>query len=225
MKVLYAEDEKQMSSAVCAVLQHNHISEDAVYDGQDALDYALLAEYDVIILDIMMPRMDGIQVLTQLRGKGIQTPVILLTAKSEVEDRITGLDAGADDYLSKPFSMGELMARIRALSRRKPEYTPNRMEYANTSLDRSTFELIGPNGALRLGNKEYQIMELLMSSSGTPVSTDRIMDRVWEVDSEADTNVVWVYVSYLRKKLKQVGSDIKISSARGSGYYLEKDNG
>ena len=221
MRILYAEDEQQMSRAVCAVLQHNHFAVDAVYDGQDALDYALLSEYDVIILDIMMPKMDGIQVLTEMRKKMVHTPVILLTAKSEIEDRIAGLDAGADDYLSKPFSMGELMARIRALTRRQPEFRPNRIEFGNTSLDTASFEMAGPDGTIRLGNKEYQIMELLMSSKGSPVSTDRIMERVWEVDSDAETNVVWVYISYIRKKLKQVGSDIKISSARGSGYYLE----
>ena len=224
MRILYAEDEEQMSSAVCAVLQHNHFSVDAVSNGQDALDYALLADYDVIILDIMMPQKDGITVLSELRSRGIHTPVILLTAKSEIEDRIKGLDAGADDYLSKPFATGELMARIRALSRRQPEYTPNKLQFENIFLDRSTFELSGPKGAIRLGNKEYRIIELLMSSKGAPVSTDRIMERVWEVDSDAENNVVWVYISFLRKKLRQIGADVNIVSARGSGYYLEKAN-
>ncbi|MBR3355572.1 MAG: response regulator transcription factor [Oscillospiraceae bacterium] len=224
MRILYAEDEMQMSDAVCAVLQHNHFSVDPVFNGQDALDYALLADYDVIILDIMMPQKDGITVLSELRAKGIHTPVILLTAKSEVEDRIKGLDAGADDYLSKPFSTGELMARIRALSRRQPEYTPNKLQFENVFLDRSTFELSGPRDTLRLGNKEYQILELLLSSKGSPVSTDKVMERVWEVDSDAENNVVWVYISYLRRKLKQVGANVNIISARGSGYYLERAN-
>ena len=221
MRVLYAEDEQQMSSAVCAVLKHNNYSVDAVYDGQDAVDYALLADYDAIILDIMMPKKDGIQVLKEIRENGITTPVILLTAKAEIEDRIIGLDAGADDYLSKPFAMGELMARLRAMSRRKPDYAPNTVTLGNISLNRATFELAGPEETFRLGNKEYQIMEMLMTSNGTPVSADRILEQAWEYDSEADTNVVWVYISYLRKKLKQAGADVKISSSRGNGYYLE----
>lgn len=224
MRVLYAEDEKQLSSAVCAVLRHSNISVDPVYDGKDALDYALLADYDVIILDIMMPRLDGISVLKDLRRKGVQSPVILLTAKSEIEDRITGLDAGADDYLAKPFATGELLARIRALARRQPEYTPNIIEWGDTGLDRSTFELRGPGGTIRLANKEYMILELLMTSKGSPASADQILERVWDVDSDADTNVVWVYISNLRKRLKQVGSGLKICSARGSGYYLEKND-
>ncbi len=224
MRVLYAEDEKQMSSAVCAVLRNNNFLVDAVYDGEDALAYSSLAEYDAIILDIMMPKVDGLQVLKKLRENGNATPVILLTAKSEIDDRIIGLDAGADDYLSKPFAIGELMARLRALMRRQPEYQSNELIFEDISLDRSSYELSGNESSVRLGNKEFQIMDLLITSNGSPISPDTMLDRIWDVDSEAGTNVVWVYISNLRKRLKQVGSSLRISSMRGLGYYLEKTN-
>lgn len=225
MRVLYAEDEKQMSDAVCAVLRNSNYIVDAVYDGEDALDYAELAAYDVIILDIMMPTVDGIQVLKKLRAKGNTTPVILLTAKSEIDDKIIGLDAGADDYLAKPFSIGELMARLRALMRRQPEYLTDILSCGDLSLNRSSFELAGPSGSIRLPSKEYQIMEILMTSKGTPVSPELMLDRVWDVESEAGTNVVWVYISNLRKRLTQVGSSQRIGTVRGLGYYLESSNG
>lgn len=224
MRILYAEDEKQMSSAVCAVLRNNNFLVDAVFDGEDALAYASLVEYDAIILDIMMPKVDGLNVLKKLRENGNATPVILLTAKSEIDDRIIGLDAGADDYLAKPFAIGELMARLRALMRRQPEYQSNVLKIDDLSLDRSSYELSGPESSVRLGSKEFQIMDLLMSSTGSPISPDTMLDRIWDVDSEASTNVVWVYVSNLRKRLNQVGSSLKISSMRGLGYFLEKTN-
>ncbi|MGI5889070.1 MAG: response regulator transcription factor [Oscillospiraceae bacterium] len=225
MRILYAEDEKQMSSAVCAILKHNNYSVDAVYDGADAYDWAVSGDYDVIILDIMMPKKSGIEVLKEIRQEGITAPVLLLTAKSEVEDKIQGLDAGADDYLPKPFSMDELLARIRALSRRKENYTQSVLTFGNTTLNRSTYELRGPDDCIRLGNKEFQIMEMLMTAGGSPVSTEHIMDSVWGFDSEAEINTVWVYMSYLRKKLKLIGSDARIDAFRGTGYLLTSKNG
>ena len=225
MRILYAEDEKQMSQAVTAVLKHSNYSVDAVYDGEEAVDWALSTDYDVIVLDIMMPKKDGIEVLKELRNNGITTPTLLLTAKSQIEDRVAGLDAGADDYLSKPFSMEELMARIRALSRRKQSYTQSILTMGNTSLNRSSFLLSGPDFEFTLGSKEFQIMEMLMSANGSTVSPDRIMDSVWGLESESDISIVWVYISYLRKKLKSIGSDTEIAVSRGNGYYLRKSNG
>ena len=225
MRILYAEDEKQMSQAVTAVLKHSNYSVDAVYDGAEAVDWALSTDYDVIVLDIMMPKKDGIEVLKELRNNGITTPTLLLTAKSQIEDRVAGLDAGADDYLSKPFSMEELMARIRALSRRKQSYTQSILTMGNTSLNRSSFLLSGPDSEFTLGSKEFQIMEMLMSANGSTVSPDRIMDSVWGLESESDISIVWVYISYLRKKLKSIGSDTEIAVSRGNGYYLRKSNG
>ena len=225
MRILYAEDEKQMSAAVTAVLKHSNYSVDAVYDGEEAVDWALSTDYDVIVLDIMMPKKDGIEVLKELRQNGITTPALLLTAKSQIEDRVAGLDAGADDYLSKPFSMEELMARIRALSRRSQSYTQSILTIGNISLNRSSYLLSGPDAEFTLGSKEYQIMEMLMSANGSTISPDRIMDTVWGLESEADISIVWVYISYLRKKLKTIGSDIEIGVSRGNGYYLRQTNG
>ena len=225
MRILYAEDEKQLSAAVTAVLKHNNFSVDAVYDGQDAVDWALSLDYDVIILDIMMPKLDGIEALREIRGHAINTPVLLLTAKSQIEDRVSGLDAGADDYLSKPFSMDELMARVRALGRRAQSYTHSVLTMGNTSLDRSSFLLSTESGGFTLGNKEFQILEMLMSANGTTVSPDRIFDSVWGLESDSDTNIVWVYISYIRKKLKTIGSDIEIIVSRGQGYYLRNSDG
>ena len=225
MRILYAEDEKQMSAAVTAVLRHNHYSVDAVFDGEEAVDWALSVEYDIIILDIMMPKKDGIEVLKELRDRGVTAPVLLLTAKSQIGDRVSGLDAGADDYLSKPFSMDELLARVRALSRRTQTYTQSVLSSGNTSLNRSSFSLTGPGGSVTLGSKEFQILEMLMTANGATVSPDRIMDSVWGLETESDISIVWVYISYLRKKLKSVGSNTEIAVSRGNGYYLRERNG
>ncbi len=221
MRLLLAEDEKELSNALCAILKHHNYSVDAVYDGADALDYGLAENYDAIILDIMMPKMDGIQVLTRLRKEHIATPVLLLTAKAEIEDRITGLDAGADDYLPKPFDMGELLARLRAITRRKSEFLPNTLCFGDTTLDRSTFALSAPRGSLRLGNKEFQMMEMLMEHPGNLISAEQFMSRIWGYDTEADISVVWVYISNLRKKLAGLGSSVEIRATRGVGYSLE----
>ena len=222
MRLLLAEDEKELSKALCAILKHNNYSVDPVFNGQDALDYGLCENYDGIILDIMMPKMNGLDVLKELRAKGISTPVLMLTAKAEVDDRILGLDLGADDYLTKPFSMGELLARIRAITRRKSEFSPNLLTWGNVSLNRETFELSCDSNTLRLGNKEFQMFEMLMSNPGRLISTEQFMERIWGYETEAEINVVWVYISYLRKKLSNLNANVEIKAVRGVGYTLEE---
>lgn len=221
MRLLLAEDERELSDALAAILRHQHYSVDAVYNGNDALDYGLAENYDAIILDIMMPGKDGIEVLRSLRAEGVDTPVLLLTAKGEVEDRILGLDAGADDYLPKPFDMRELLARIRAMTRRPADFTPNLLELGNLKLNRETFTMSGAKANARLGNKEFQMLELLMRNPNRLISTEQFMERIWGYDSEAEVSVVWVYISNLRKKLAAVGADVEIRAARGLGYSLE----
>lgn len=222
MRILLAEDEKELSKALVAILKHNNYSVDAVYNGDDALDYALSENYDAIILDIMMPKKDGLEVLVELRKKEISTPVLILTAKAEVEDRIVGLDMGADDYLTKPFSMGELLARIRAMTRRKSTYSPNIISIGNLTLNRETFELSTETGSFRLGNKEFQLIEMLMSNPNRLISTEQFMEHIWGYETEAEINVVWVYISYLRKKLTSLGANLEIKATRGVGYTLEE---
>lgn len=222
MKLLLAEDEHALSEAIALFLEHNNFSVDAVYDGQEALDYILSERYDGILLDIMMPKMDGLTVLKRLREQGIKTPVMMLTAKSEVRDRVEGLDLGADDYLPKPFAMAELLARVRALTRRSGEFVPNTLTMGDTSLDRDRFELRCGGKSLRLSKKEYQMMEMLLLNRGRLLSTEQFMSRIWGYDSDAEINVVWVYISYLRKKLSQLGSTLQISAVRGRGYVLEE---
>ena len=222
MRLLLAEDEKELSKALCAILKHNNYSVDPVFNGQDALDYGLCENYDGIILDIMMPKMNGLDVLKELRAKGVSTPVLMLTAKAEVDDRILGLDLGADDYLTKPFSMGELLARIRAITRRKSEFSPNVLSSGNVSLNRETFELTADGNSVRLGNKEFQMMEMLMSNPGRLISTEQFMERIWGYETEAEINVVWVYISYLRKKLSNLNANVEIKAVRGVGYTLEE---
>lgn len=223
MRILLAEDEKEMSNALVAILKHNNYSVDAVYNGTDALDYGLSENYDVIILDIMMPKMNGIEVLEKLRNNGIHTPILMLTAKSQIEDRIAGLDKGADDYLSKPFAMGELLARVRAMSRRKSEFTPNLIKVGNISLNKENYEISNGKSSIRLGNKEFQMMEMLMNNPKRLISTEQFMERIWGYDAEAEINVVWVYISYLRRKLESLESGIKIKAVRGVGYSLEEN--
>ncbi len=222
MRLLLAEDEKELSNALCAILKHHNYSVDAVYNGADALDYGLAENYDAIILDIMMPKLNGIEVLTRLRKEHIATPVLMLTAKSEIEDRITGLDAGADDYLPKPFDMGELLARLRAITRRKSEFLPNTLRFGNTTLNRSTLALSTSCGSLRLGNKEFQMMEMLMEHPKNLISAEQFLSKIWGYDTEADIGVVWVYISNLRKKLASLGSSMEIRATRGVGYSLEE---
>lgn len=222
MRILLAEDEIELSNALATILKHNNYSVDAVYNGTDAFNYASLQDYDGIILDIMMPGTDGIEVLKKLREKGVDSPVLLLTAKSDISDRINGLDSGADDYLTKPFAMGELLARIRAMTRRRAEFAPNSLSFGNVTLNRRNFELSGPEGSQRLGNKEFQMIETLILNHGTLISTERFMEKIWGYDSEAEINVVWVYISYLRKKLSLIGANVEIKATRGVGYTLEE---
>ena len=225
MRLLLAEDERILSDALVEVLTHNNYSVDAVYNGQDAIDYLLAGNYDAAILDIMMPKKDGISVLKELRSAGLATPVIMLTAKSQIEDRVEGLDSGADDYLTKPFAMAELLARVRAISRRQPELTGTDLKFMDLKLDRADYSLSGPDGQVRLANKEFQIMEMLMANSGQVISTERFMERVWGYDSEAEINVVWVNISGLRKKIAALGAHVQIKAARGVGYSLEATDG
>lgn len=221
MRLLLAEDEKALSKALTVILKHNHYSVDAVYNGQDALDYLETGIYDGVILDIMMPKVDGITVLRKLRAAGSRVPVLMLTAKSEVDDRVIGLDCGADDYLTKPFAAKELLARIRAMTRRRMEAVDSVLSFQDIRLNRTTFELASGESAIRLANKEFQMMELLLERPGRMVSTDRFMEKIWGYDSDVELNVVWVYISYLRKKLKKLNAGVQIKVVRNAGYLLE----
>ena len=221
MKLLYAEDEPAMSEAVTDILSYHNYGVDAVDNGRDALDYALNEHYDGIILDVMMPGLNGIEVLRRLRQEGCRTPVLLLTAKSEVEDRIEGLDAGADDYLPKPFAMGELLARVRAMLRRREEFTPNVIACGDLRLNQQNAELFCGERSVVLPKLEYKLMELLMLNQGICLSTEDMLVKVWGYETEADIGVVWVYLSYLRKRLAALGSSVQIKARRGVGYTLE----
>lgn len=221
MRLLLAEDEEELSRALVTVLKHNNYSVDAVCNGLDALDYLETGVYDGAVLDIMMPKMDGITVLKKIRASGISIPVLLLTAKAEIDDRVTGLDAGADDYLTKPFAMKELLARIRAMTRRRTDTTDNILSFGNITLDRPAYQLTGPKASFRLSGKEFQMLEMLMINPGQVISAEQFMEKIWGFDSETENNVVWVYLSYLRKKLTLLGADVCIKATRGVGYSLE----
>lgn len=220
MKLLLAEDERSLARAIVKILEKNNHTAEAVYNGEDALAYLENGDYDAAILDIMMPKMDGITVLKKIRAKGNTTPVLILTAKSEVDDKVLGLDSGANDYLTKPFDTRELLARIWAMTRGQ-QAADTKLSFGNITLDRATFELSSPSGSFRLANKEFQMMEILMSNPQKLVSTERFMEKIWGFDSEAELNVVWVYISYLRKKLAVLDADIHIRAARNAGYSLE----
>ena len=221
MRLLLAEDEKELANALSVILQHNQYSVDVVHNGKDALDYLDTDLYDAAILDIMMPIVDGLTVVKELRKRGSNLPVLLLTAKSEIDDRVAGLDAGADDYLTKPFATKELLARIRAITRRGQDTTDSTLTFQNITLNRSTYTLSSPTGEFRLGNKEYQMLEMLMVRPGQVIPTERFMEKIWGYDSEAELNVVWVYLSYLRKKLTALNANVQIKAARNLGYSLE----
>lgn len=221
MKLLLAEDEQSLSKALTAILEHNGYTVDAVYDGVEALEYLEMGEYDGVILDIMMPRMDGMTALRKIREKGNQVPILMLTAKSEVDDKVAGLDNGANDYLTKPFASKELLARIRAMTRTQTVAVTSILQFGNISLDQATKELSSPSGNFHLANKEFQVMELLMSNPKNVIPTERIMEKVWGYDSNAELNVVWAYISYLRKKLNALNADIQIRATRNTGYSLE----
>lgn len=222
MRLLLAEDEKALSKALVAILERNNYSVDAVYDGQSALDYLEMDNYDGVILDIMMPKVDGLTVLKKVREKGNLIPISLLTAKSEVDDKVEGLDAGANDYLAKPFHSKELLARIRAITRTQAVQTNSKLTVGNVTLDRATFELSTVKGSFRLANKEFQMLELLMCNPHQLISSERFLEKIWGYDSEAEINVVWVYTSYLRKKLSALHANVQIKATRNAGYSLEE---
>ena len=224
MRLLLAEDEKELSNALVAILKHNNYSVDAVYDGEEALAYLETGLYDGAVLDIMMPKMDGITVLKEIRTPGSAIPILLLTSKSEIDDRVEGLDSGADDYLTKPFATKELLARIRAMTRRQAETTDSVLSFENITLNRSTYELASQKSSFKLANKEFQMMEMLMTNAGRVISAEQFMDKIWGYDSEAEMNVVWVYISYLRKKLNTLEAKVQIKATRGIGYSLEAAN-
>lgn len=220
MKLLLAEDERSLSRAIVKILEKNCYTVDAVYNGEDALTYLENGNYDAAILDIMMPKTDGISVVKKLRAQGNATPILLLTAKAEVDDKVLGLDSGANDYLTKPFDTKELLARLRVMTRGKQEMD-TKISVGNISLDRATFELSSPSGSFRLANREFQMMEILMLNPQNLVSTERFMEKIWGYDSQAELNVVWVYISYLRKKLAALQANVRIKAARNAGYSLE----
>ena len=221
MKLLFAEDERSLSRAITHFLEKNCYSVDAVYDGQTALAYLENGDYDGVILDIMMPKADGIFVLRTIRAKGNPVPVLMLTAKSEIDDRVLGLDAGANDYLTKPFDTKELLARIRAMTRGNRAVDAT-LHFGNLTLNRTNFELSAPTGSFRLANKEYQMMELLMANARQLISSDQFLEKIWGLDSDMESSVVWVYISYLRKKLTALNADVSIRAVRNAGYVLEE---
>ena len=221
MKLLLAEDEKDLSRALLAILTRSNYSADAVYNGADALEYLESAHYDALILDIMMPKIDGLTVLRKLRAQGNPIPVLLLTAKSEIDDKVAGLDAGANDYLTKPFAAKELLARIRAMTRSQNHAVDSALKVGNLRLDLATFELSSPFGCFRLANKEFQMMELMMANPKNLIPTERFLEKIWGYDSNAELNVVWVYISYLRKKLTSLQANVQIKASRNAGYSLE----
>lgn len=221
MRILIAEDEKALAKAVVKILEKNNYSADAVYNGQEALDYLESGNYDAAIFDVMMPVMDGITALKKLRSSGNQLPVLILSAKSQVDDRIQGLDSGANYYLTKPFNPQELLAAIRAITRSQAE-VDTKLKMGNITLDRATFELSSPTGSFRLANKEYQMIEMLMSNPRHIIPAERFMEKIWGFDNDAEINVIWVYISYLRKKLQALNADIFIKASRNAGYSLEE---
>lgn len=221
MRLLVVEDEEDLAEALTVFLEKNQYGVDAVYDGQSGYDYASTGAYDAVILDIMLPKMDGIEVLSRLRAEGNNTPVMMLTAKGEKDDRIRGFDSGADDYLPKPFAPDELLSRLRAMLRRKGDYKPTVLQVGDLRLDCSAGTLSCGDRTERLSGREFQVMELFMRSPKMILSADRIMERVWGWDAEAEINVVWVHISNLRKKMKAIGSTASIRASRGLGYALE----
>lgn len=221
MKILIAEDEVATAKALKVLLEKARYSVDTVHNGNDAWEYAENGSYDVVVLDIMMPGMSGLEVLSRMRQAHMATPVLMLTAKAEIEDRIEGLDAGADDYLAKPFATGELIARIKALGRRNANYSDAVIKVGNLLLDTNRYEIRSGESSAILTNKEFQLMELFASNPGHVFSADHLMDKIWGYDSESDIDVVWTHIGFVRKKLRTVGADVEIRTIRGAGYLLE----
>lgn len=222
MRILLAEDERSLSRALIAILKKNNYEADAVYDGAEAIAYLEAGNYDGAILDLMMPNVDGMAVIRRLREGGNAVPILVLSAKSEVDDKVQALDAGANDYLTKPFAAQELLARIRAMTRAQTPQVSSRMQLGNITLDRASFDLSSPSGSFRLANKEYQIMEMLISNPRRLISIDQFLDKIWGLNNEVDVSVVWVYISYLRKKLAALKANVEIKVSRGVGYSLEE---
>lgn len=221
MKLLLAEDELSLSKALVHILEKNHYTVDPVYDGQEAYDYLVNGNYDAVILDVMMPYMDGITLLKKIRNMGNQIPILILSAKSEIDDKVLGLDSGANDYLTKPFDTKELLARIRTITR-SVQAVDSKLYFGNISLDRASYELASNTDSFRLANKEYQMMEMLMTNPKQLVSTERFFEKIWGYESDAELNVVWVYISYLRKKLTALNANVQIKATRNAGYSLEE---
>lgn len=221
MKLLVAEDDPKLLKSLVHILEHNRFSVDGVSNGEDALEYGQTGEYDGLILDIMMPGLDGLQVLQTLRRNGIKTPALFLTARTEISQRVEGLDAGADDYLPKPFSTAELLARIRAMLRRKDTYLPDLLAIGSVTLNRSTYQLVFQDKIQTLSGKEFQILEMMMQAPGTIIPTDRFITHLWGWDTNVDTSVVWVHISNLRKKISAIGAPMEIRFIRNAGYVLE----
>ena len=221
MRLLLAEDELDLAKGIQAILKHHHYDVDHVADGEEALLYARSMEYDGLILDVMMPKKSGFEVLTALRSEGSQVPTLLLTAKNQIEDKVQGLDLGADDYLTKPFDMQELLARIRSMLRRPANLVENDLRYGDLTLYRQRASLTVGATELALNKREFQLMEMLLLNQQQVLSSDLIMERIWGLDSDAEINVVWVNISSLRKKLQQLSSKVTIKASRGLGYQLE----
>ena len=224
MKILIADDEVQLADALGELFRRNKFVADVVYDGEDAYFYAKKGDYDVIILDVMMPKMDGFEVVSRLRHNKINTAVLMLTALDEVSSRVKGLDCGADDYLTKPFASEELLARVRALTRRQSEFVYDELGFHDLKLNMSNYTLSCGQKVVALGAKEYEIMRLLLSNPTQVISKDTIISKVWGLDSDITENNVEAYMSFLRKKLFFIGSKVNISSKRMLGYYLEKED-
>lgn len=224
MKLLIAEDDPKLLKSLIHILETNKFSVDGVNNGDDALSYGLTGEYDGLILDIMMPRMDGLKVLQSLRASNITTPALFLTARTEVSDRVEGLDAGADDYLPKPFSTVELLARIRAMLRRKDTYLPDLLTVGSVTLNRSTYQLGFGNELQSLSGKEFQILEMLMQQPGVIISSERFITHLWGWDTSVDISVIWVHISNLRKKISAINAPMEIRFIRNAGYVLEVKN-
>lgn len=221
MRLLIAEDEAELARAIQVILESEGYTVDSVHDGKDAYEYAVLAEYDGVILDIMMPKLSGMEVLEKLRSEGNQTPILLLTAKSAVENRIDGLDLGADDYLTKPFAMGELLARIRAMTRRKTVLQANNLTFEDLELNKDIMRISNGQDEIKLSNKECQILQLLMENPKQIFSADQMIERIWSWDADIEMNSIWVHLSNLRKKLAELDVHVKIVATRGVGYSLE----
>lgn len=221
MKILLAEDTSDLNRAVTAILKHENYEVDSVFDGEEASKKLNETDYDGVILDIMMPKKDGIEVLKEMRARHILTPVLLLTAKAEIDDRVVGLDAGADDYLPKPFAMKELLARVRSMTRRYTEYENVSYEYADLTLDPKTFALSSRN-SISLSVKEFELMQMFLANADIEFTTEHILEKIWKNERNAQADTVWLYVSYLRGKLSSIGSKVMITGERGGSYRLQQ---